>query len=242
MRKGLLLIVAIGMVLILGKKFDFWLVNEGREWQDAAMQEQQGEATSALSPNPNDILVLVNKQRAITSEHVPQDLTKVKVSFAGVSENEEKMMRREAARALEKMFDAAENEQIRLIAVSGYRSYESQKALCDQYVQTRGEKYASRYCAEPGTSEHQTGLAMDIGSAVATEPLGDKFGDTAEGQWVAKHAAEFGFIIRYPQGKEEITGYAYEPWHLRYVGVETATVIMDQGITLEEYFLDHNKL
>lgn len=249
MRKGLLLIVAIGMVLILGKKFDFWLVNEGREWQDAAVKDQVtsvedrvAEASMALSPNPNDILVLVNKQSAITSEHVPQDLTKVKVPFSFVSDNEEQMMRQEAAKALEKMFEAAENEQIRLIAVSGYRSYESQKALCDQYVQTRGEKYAARYCAQPGTSEHQTGLAMDIGSAVATEPLGDKFGDTAEGQWVAKHAAEFGFIIRYPKGKEEITGYAYEPWHLRYVGIETATVIMDQGITLEEYFMEHNKL
>ena len=113
--------------------------------------------------------------------------------------------------------------------LSGYRSYDYQKSLYESYVARDGVEAANRYSAKPGTSEHQTGLAFDVGEMSWT------YGETAAGQWLVNHCAEYGFILRYLPGKEHITGYMYEPWHIRYVGVEHATTIMNQGITLEEY-------
>ena len=113
--------------------------------------------------------------------------------------------------------------------LSGYRSYDYQKSLYENYVARDGEEAANRYSAKPGTSEHQTGLAFDVGEMSWT------YGETAAGQWLVNHCAEYGFILRYLPGKEDITGYMYEPWHIRYVGVEHAAAIMSQGITLEEY-------
>jgi D-alanyl-D-alanine carboxypeptidase len=122
--------------------------------------------------------------------------------------------------------------------VSGYRSYVTQKAIFNNNVRTQGYTQARRYSAFPGTSEHQTGLSIDVSSASAGYALEEKFGATAEGKWLQAHCAESGFIIRYPKGKEGITGYAYEPWHIRFVGVTIATEIMSQSLTLEEYFGD----
>ena len=97
------------------------------------------------------------------------------------------------------------------------------------YVKRSGKAEADRYSARPGHSEHQTGLAFDLNSIDMT------FADTDECAWVNKHCAEYGFIIRYPKGSESITGYMYEPWHLRYLGTETAKKVYDSGLTLEEY-------
>ena len=113
--------------------------------------------------------------------------------------------------------------------ISGYRSYDYQATLYNNYVAIDGQEAADRYSARPGTSEHQTGLAFDIGQ------LDDNFGNTPAGQWLAQHAHEYGFIIRYPQGKEHITGYMYEPWHVRYLGVDLATSVYNSHLTLEEY-------
>lgn len=112
---------------------------------------------------------------------------------------------------------------------SGYRTYQYQisvyKSMCDAY----GEDYACMYSARPGYSEHQTGYTVDCNS------IDNTFAETAEGQWLADNCHNYGFIIRYPEGKEDITGYAYESWHIRYVGIEAATEIYEQGLTLEEY-------
>lgn len=113
---------------------------------------------------------------------------------------------------------------------SGFRSYESQKNIYNRYVRQDGQRLADTYSARPGHSEHQTGLAIDLNT------ITQAFARTAEGKWVAAHCHEYGFIIRYPQGKEQITGYSYEPWHLRYVGIEKATAIYESGLCLEEYF------
>lgn len=113
--------------------------------------------------------------------------------------------------------------------ISGYRSYEYQVTLYNNYVARDGQAAADRYSARPGYSEHQSGLCFDIGS------IDNDYGDTAAGIWLDEHAHEFGFIIRYPDGKENITGYMYEPWHVRYVGVDVATSIWKSNITLEEY-------
>lgn len=113
--------------------------------------------------------------------------------------------------------------------LSGFRSYETQRGLYNRYVATYGQAEADTFSARPGTSEHQTGLAMDVGM------IEDWYGDTAAGQWLAANCHKYGFIIRYPQGKQHITGYKYEPWHIRYLGVDVATAVYNSGLTLEEY-------
>jgi D-alanyl-D-alanine carboxypeptidase len=151
-------------------------------------------------------------------------------------DEEKKLMRKEAAHALERLVQAAKKQNIHLVGISGYRSYARQKAIYEANLQEKGKKRTSQFNACPGQSEHQTGLAIDISSPTANLALDESFGETKEGKWLAKHAADFGFIIRYPKGKTGITGYAYEPWHLRYVGKEIAEEIAQKGITLEEYF------
>lgn len=113
--------------------------------------------------------------------------------------------------------------------VSGFRSYETQAAIFDNYCATDGYEAASTYSAEPGHSEHQSGYAMDVTS------LEQSYGETEEGMWLAENCYKFGFIIRYPEGKTDITGYIYEPWHIRYLGKSTAKLVHDSGLTLEEF-------
>lgn len=113
--------------------------------------------------------------------------------------------------------------------VSGFRSYEKQKSTFAYWESIDGFENADRYSAQPGHSEHQTGLAMDISS------LQQSFGKTPEGKWIAAHCWEYGFLLRYPKNSEHITGYIYEPWHVRYLGKSTAKLVHDSGLTLEEF-------
>jgi D-alanyl-D-alanine carboxypeptidase len=192
----------------------------------------------ATVTNPADLVVVVNKQRALPADYVPSNLVEPKIPFSFKEKSERKLMRPEAAAALEQLFAQAAKDNIKLYGVSAYRSYATQKSVFSHNVKTQGEKEASQYSARPGTSEHQTGLAIDVSSPSANLALEETFGNTPEGKWLAKNAPAFGFIIRYPKGKEAITGYAYEPWHIRYVGVDAAKEISSKGITLEEYFQD----
>lgn len=192
--------------------------------------------------NAAEMTVVVNKQRALPADYVPADLVEPNVPFPFDEKVEKRLMRAEAAAALEKLFAKAKEQGIELYAVSGYRSYRTQKSLFETYVKTQGAEHAAAYSAVPGKSEHQTGLAMDVSGADANTRLEESFADTPEGQWLAANCAEFGFIIRYVKGKEDMTGYAYEPWHLRYVGKEIAQEITSKGITLEEYFQDFGSL
>lgn len=132
--------------------------------------------------------------------------------------------------AFKEMQNAAAKDGIKLTIVSGYRSYTRQENLYNKYVAKDGKAEADRYSARPGYSEHQSGLAMDLNS------VEDSFAYTKEAQWIAQNCARFGFIIRYPKGKESITGYIYEPWHVRFLGVELAEAITASGLTFEEYF------
>jgi len=182
-----------------------------------------------------DYLILVNKEIALPEDFVPPNLTIPNVRFSQEGRAEIKHLQAAAAQALEAMFAAAEEEGIILYAVSGYRSYALQKSVYNRHVQNSGQEYADRISARPGHSEHQTGLAMDITSKSVGFGLKTKFGETPEGQWVAENAHRFGFIIRYPKGKEDLTGYNYEPWHLRYVGREAAKTIYENDLILEEY-------
>ncbi|WP_210135260.1 M15 family metallopeptidase [Staphylococcus sp. GDX8P80P] len=140
-----------------------------------------------------------------------------------------------AQRALQRMFADAGKEGVNLYQMSGFRSYQTQVSLYQQYVARDGEQAANRYSARPGTSEHQSGLSYDVGGIGSNCNLRECFGDTNEGQWIARNAHNYGFIVRYPKGKEQVTGYQYEPWHLRYLGKDTATKVAQSGKALEEY-------
>lgn len=142
-----------------------------------------------------------------------------------------------AARAdFNKMIVVARRSGIQLTAISTYRSFDYQTTLYNRYVKRDGKNVADRYSARPGYSEHQTGLAFDIGQVNQEKHwASDSFGDTKAGKWVAENAHLYGFVMRYPKGKDHITGYQHEPWHFRYVGQKIATQIYKDKLTLEEY-------
>lgn len=181
------------------------------------------------------LLILVNKLNPLRPEYVPPDLVVSGIPFPFEEDLPKKKMRREAAEALEKMFGHGERDGIRLYGLSGYRSYQDQTRIFANNVHRCGEKEANRFSARPGESEHQTGLAMDVTCESVEYELVEEFGGTPEGIWVQQNAPLYGFIIRYPREKEEVTGYIYEPWHLRYVGRQAAMDITTKGMVLEEY-------
>lgn len=187
--------------------------------------------------NPSSTAVLVNKSYSLNEEDEPDDLVLVDVPTV-LESVEIRQMRQVAADALKEMFSAAEEEGIILHARSGYRSYQTQVQLFNNYVENHGEEAANRYSARPGESEHQTGLAMDVTSENVNYQLTEAFGETEEGIWVKENAHDYGFIIRYPEGKEAITGYIFEPWHLRFLGKELATDVHESGLTYEEYLAE----
>ena len=178
--------------------------------------------------DPSSLTVCVNRKSTLSSDYKPTDL--VLPDVRAVNSSNRLYMRKEAASALEELFKAAEDENYYLYAVSGYRSYSYRKSIYTPY---------SGYSAPAGASEHQLGLAMDITLAKYNGTLSVDFGNTKEGKWVKENAHKYGFIIRYLQGKEDITGYNYEPWHLRYLGVDLATELYEKNITLEEYYGDY---
>ncbi|MBT2709007.1 M15 family metallopeptidase [Pseudomonas sp. ISL-84] len=187
--------------------------------------------------NPENVMVLVNKQFSLPNGYEPSQLVIPDVSFSyGKLDLEKSYMRQDAATALENLFKEAQKAGVELFAVSGYRSYDRQTQVFEAEVNRVGEEKAVQAVAFPGSSEHQTGLTMDISSRSANLELSEKFGETKEGKWIAENAHRYGFILRYPKGKESITGYKYEPWHFRYVGIDAAAVIYEKKWTLEEYF------
>lgn len=135
----------------------------------------------------------------------------------------------EASSAFDKLSQAAAAEGLNIYNSSGFRSYEYQSQIYSNYSNIYGSATADTFSARPGHSEHQTGLAIDVNS------IDDSFAGTPEAIWLENHAHEYGFIIRYPKGKQDITGYKYEPWHIRYLGIDTATKVYNSGLTLEEY-------
>lgn len=199
-----------------------------------------GENDLPVVTNPDSVTVVVNKQRNLPPDYKPQRLVAPNVRFSFAGKHPKMLMHQEAATALERMFIGARRAGYRLAAVSGYRSYSSQMKLFQYYKKQLGETAANRTSAHPGQSEHQTGLAMDISCASLSYELDESFGETKEGRWLAANAADYGFIIRYPKGKESVTGYAYEPWHVRYVGREIARELRDTGMTLEQYFAERS--
>ena len=183
---------------------------------------QEADGTTVISG-----ILLVNKEHPLPADYAP-DYT----NGAGQSTS----LQGDAEAAAEAFLAAANAQGNSMYILSGYRSYDVQASLFANYAAAQGEDKANTFSARAGQSEHQTGLAFDVGDAAHSgynlQTSIDQFPGV---QWMMQHCAEYGFILRYPEGKEKITGYQYEPWHFRYVGVEAATAIMSSGLTLEEY-------
>lgn len=172
------------------------------------------EAPTVTEPTSFNNIIIVNKSYPCPKDYNPYN--------GGLSPD--------VTAAYNKMSADASAQGLTLTMSSGYRSYDYQAQLYNNYVNSDGQAAADRYSARPGYSEHHTGLAFDLA------PVDNSFADTPEGKWVAANCYKYGFIIRYPEDKEDITGYMYEPWHLRYVGVELATALYNNNMCLEEYF------
>lgn len=186
--------------------------------------------------NPESITVLVNKEYCLPKDYRPKNMVIPDVLFDLTYYDERKLMRPEAAEALENMFNEAKTEGIYLYGISAYRSYQRQKSIFLNNIVKRGKVHTLRYSAVPGTSEHQTGLSIDVSTKGLKYKLVTSFATSQEGKWLAENAHRFGYIIRYPKDKEDITGYAYEPWHIRFVGKDLAQYLFDNQLTLDEYY------
>ncbi|PJE65534.1 hypothetical protein COU91_01040 [Candidatus Saccharibacteria bacterium CG10_big_fil_rev_8_21_14_0_10_47_8] len=180
--------------------------------------------------------VVVNKGRILPSTYVPANLVVPNVALRLGPGSPEMRVRADAASAMEQLFAAAARDSLQLKLASGYRSYSFQRSLYNGYVASLGQAYADATSARPGHSEHQTGLAADLEPASRNCEIQECFGNTAEGKWLAANSYKYGFIIRYQQGKQSLTGYQYEPWHVRYLGTSLATKVYSSGKILEQYF------
>lgn len=180
--------------------------------------------------------VLITRDYPLPTDYAPDDLVVPDILFAINHYDEKKLMRKKAAQALEELFAASEDEGLSITAISGYRSYSRQNQIYQQNLITVGEEHTGLYSAKPGCSEHQSGLSMDVSSPLNNYRLEEDFADTPEGKWLDENAYKYGYIIRYPKDKSEITGYAYEPWHIRFVGKKLAAYLYKNNITLEEYY------
>ena len=190
------------------------------------------ELKDVLTYDDGDLMVLVNKYHGVTRDYEPKDMVEVELSkatFEGI------YIKKEAYDAFVEMFSDAADQGYNFAICSGYRTYDYQQELFENALATQSEEEAHMFSAYPGRSEHHTGLAIDLTSESMGWSLSQDFADYPEGKWLDEHCQDYGFILRYQKGKEDITGYQYEPWHFRYVGKEVAKEIMSKGITFEEY-------
>ena len=206
--------------------------------QEAQMIEMEPEAAQWAYPIPYDLLmtsdyiVLTNKENLLSADYIPPDL--VKLTCKKIS-SDPIQMREVAANALSDMFAAAKEDGIILYAHSGYRSYRTQKTMYSNRLKKNNGK-DDGVVAYPGSSDHQTGLGIDIiNKAGIGKKFTTAFAETKEGKWVAENCWNYGFVIRYQKNKEDITQIMFEPWHLRYVGVQVAQYMHENDLSLEEF-------
>lgn len=174
-------------------------------------------------------LMLLNKFHYLSEDYNPNDIVKISNMYAYDGNS----IKAEVYTAYKKMWNAAKKEDLTLIVTSSYRSYDTQDTLWESRANKYGEEEADKETARAGFSEHQTGLALDI---VTYNSLLNDFEKTDEFKWLQKNAHKFGFILRYPKDKKDITGYSYESWHYRYVGIDVAKEIYEENITYDEYY------
>lgn len=229
------MIVIVGIFIVytnqsIGKE----TIKTNYETRENSINRERNGTSNNIASSFASVQAVVNKEYGLPEDYKPEDLVVPNVPFSFSGTLEKSYLRKEAAEALEKLFDIAKKEGIQLNAVSGFRSYDYQKNLYANNVKRKGQEHTDRFSAKPGHSEHQTGLTMDVSSKSANNELELTFANTKEGKWLKENAYRAGFIIRYPKGKESITGYAYEPWHIRYVG-DIAESIYNKKLTLEEF-------
>jgi D-alanyl-D-alanine carboxypeptidase len=182
----------------------------------------------------SSIWAIVSKTHPISTDYVPSGLKIPDVATRTDKSDEERSIRSDIETPMKNMFDTAAVDGYQLMIGSGYRSAALQAVYFNSLASSVGEAAANQSIAYPGQSEHQTGLAADISTISRDCYISDCFAETDEGQWLVKNSYKYGFILRYPEDKVAITGYQYEPWHFRYVGIDLATALHDSGLTLDE--------
>jgi D-alanyl-D-alanine carboxypeptidase len=244
-RKKIIILVILVVVCAFGVLF---LNKSGRPDELPAVSSNTDTAPSDPTPKPFDAnefsttdasspWVVVNKQHSLNPKTFTPKLVVPNVALKGSASASNMNVSSQMAPALLSLFAAAKNAGHELKLSSGYRSYDYQVTVYNRIVAAKGQDQADKESARPGYSEHQTGLAADVAPRSGKCDLAQCFGTTPEGKWVAANAYKYGFIIRYPNDKVTITGYEYEPWHLRYVGVSLATEMHTKDTeTLEEFF------
>lgn len=185
-----------------------------------------------------DATILVNRRHRLPRNVIPQTLVEPNIIFDAPIGDVKRLLTVSAAKAVEALFERGKEKGIYLCGISGYRSYERQEELYKKKLleQKKTIENPVQWIAPPGASEHQTGLALDVSCQAVDYQLDERFGETREGRWLKRCAPLYGFILRYPKGKEHITGYGWEPWHIRYVTRSLALYLTLTGLTLEEYY------
>lgn len=230
----LLLLVVLGLLIISSKSDQDLNGSKSSNTVSDGISTENGNIKYSLT-EPASLWVIVNKHKSIPTSYVPE-LTVPSIKLRLSQSSELMKVSTQAQPQIEQLFNQASKEGVNLRLASGYRSATTQDVLYKSYVKEQGQVEADKFSARPGHSEHQTGLAIDIASNTDYCFLDPCWADTKEGKWLASNAYEFGFIIRYPKGKQSITGYDYEPWHLRYVGTELSNQVFNSNKTLEEFF------
>lgn len=192
--------------------------------------------TVPLDTMPSSYTVLVNRDHLLPKNYVPDDLVYVDIPFDTYGKKENHKMRKAAAKAVKALISKAKKNKLNLFGISAFRSYKRQKDIYKRNIKHKGKEKTDYYSAEAGSSEHQTGLTIDLSTRSIGYDLVEALAHTKEGKWLEKNCYKYGFIIRYPKGKEKITGYKYEPWHIRYVGKNMAKYLYQKNLTLEEYY------
>lgn len=235
MKKILSILIAVGVV---ATGWYVWSQNSGGDVTSGREKYASFNTKQHSLDDPASIWVIANKRRPLQSiDYTPDDLVVPNVALRLTAQNEEMQVRAAVAAALERFFAAAEQDGLRLMVSSAYRSYAYQKGLYNTYVRQQGQSTADTQSARPGHSEHQTGLAVDVEPVSRKCEIEQCFANLPEGKWVAKNVHKYGFVIRYAKDKDHITGYIYEPWHLRYVGKPLAQELYQRNNpTLEEFF------
>lgn len=226
-------------LLLLAVSGWLWLSHQKPEQnQNHPSNAHSFNKTQYSTSDPGSPWVVVNKLRPLNPiSYQPDDLTNPNIPLRLDAASEEMHLRKDAAAALQELAAAASKQDVKFMLASGYRSYDFQVDLYHSYVDQQGQAEADKQSARAGYSEHQTGLAADLEPTSRKCEVEECFADTTEGAWLAEHAYQYGFLIRYPKDGQKITGYMYEPWHVRYIGKPLAREMHNKNIaTLEEFF------
>lgn len=238
-KKLLYLVILVAVIVATIFAIRMWVHKGGQpSTSTTASTGVRFDATRYSTDEASSLWVVVNKHRQLSPKnYAPKNLATPNVPLRVNGNDESMQVTASTAKALEDMFTAAKNDGVNLMLASAYRSYNTQNALYNRYVKEDGQAATDAQSARPGYSEHQTGLAADIEPANRKCEIEACFADTPEGKWLAEHAYEYGFVIRYPKGKQDVTGYTYEPWHVRFVGKMLSIEMHNRKVqTLEEFF------